>query len=112
MKTKHLVNELRILLNNSKPIRNYSQIEELVNIIDQSLDIQVKEEEIMAIIDNPIEFTEPTKAEIESFNEAVADFLEIEDAIFDNLTEEETAQLAPETTPPVKKTPAKPKAKK
>jgi hypothetical protein len=51
MKTKHLVNELRILLNNSKPIRNYNQIKELVNIIDQSLDIQVKEEEI---IEEPI----------------------------------------------------------
>ena len=78
METKHLVNELRILLNNSKPIRNYNQIEELVNIIDQSLDIQVKEEEIIAIIDNPIEYEELIEEDIEIFDGALADFLEIE----------------------------------
>ena len=96
MKTKHLVNELRILLNNSKPIRNYSQIEELVNIIDQSLDIQVKEEEIMAIIDNPIEFTELTKEDIELFLTSSA---EVEDEVIEEIVE---------VIPPI---PTKPKAK-
>ena len=77
METKHLVNELRVLLNNSKPIRNYSQIEELVNIIDQSLDTQI-EEEIIAIIDNPIEYEELIEEDIEIFDGALADFLGIE----------------------------------
>ena len=89
----------------SQPNIAFTETMALINELETVLTVE-------EIIDNPIEFTEPTKAEIESFNEAVADFLEIEDAIFDNLTEEETAQLAPETTPPVKKTPAKPKAKK
>jgi len=106
METKHLVNELRVLLNNSKPIRNYSQIEELVNIIDQSLDIQAKEEEIIAIIDNPIEFTEPTKAEIESFNEALADFLEIELEVIEEIKVIPSMPTKPKATPKPKTKPA------
>jgi hypothetical protein len=106
MKTSlELANELNDLLKRSKPFRNFHTVFPLVEQLISSLTVN-------EIVENPIEFTNPTKDEIEFFDAALADFLEIEEEALTNLTEEETAQLIPETKPPVKKTPAKPKAKK
>jgi len=105
MKTPlEIISELKHVTNWSQPNIKFRETMDLLNELETLL--TVKE-----IIENPIEFTEPTKEEIEFFDAALEDFLEIEDTIFDNLTEEKTAQLTPETKPPVKKTPAKPKAK-
>ena len=89
----------------SQPNIAFAETMALINELETVLTVE-------EIVENPTEFTEPTKEEIEFFDAVLEDFLEIEDTLFDNLTEEETAQLTPETKPPVKKTPAKPKAKK
>jgi hypothetical protein len=62
------------------------------------------------IINNPIEFTEPTKAEIESFNEALADFLEIELEVIEDEVIEEIVEVIPPIPTKPKATP-KPKTK-
>jgi hypothetical protein len=62
------------------------------------------------IINNPIEFTEPTKAEIESFNEALADFLEIELEVIEDEVIEEIVEVIPPIPTKLKATP-KPKTK-
>jgi len=89
----------------SQPNIAFTETMALINELETVLTVE-------EIVENPTEFTEPTKEEIEFFDAALEDFLEIEDTVFDNLTEEETAQLLPEPTQPVKKTSAKPKAKK
>ena len=86
----------------SQPNIAFTETMALINELETVLTVD-------EVIDNPIE---PTKDEVEFFDAALADFLEIEDEAFANLTEEKTAQLTPEIKPPIKKTPAKPKAKK
>jgi hypothetical protein len=100
-----IIAELKHVTNWSQPNIKFEETMALINELETVLTVE-------EIVENPIEFTEPTKEEIEFFDAALADFLEIEEEVFANLTEEETAQLLPEPTPPVKKTPAKPKAKK
>lgn len=100
-----IISELKHVTYWSQPNIKFTETMNLLNELETSLTVD-------EIIDNPIEFTEPTKEDVEFFDAALADFLEIEDTIFDNLTEEETAQLIPEIKPPLKKTPTKPKTKK
>jgi hypothetical protein len=100
-----IIAELKHVTYWSQPNIKFGETMALINELETALTVE-------EIVENPIEFTEPTKEEIEFFDAALEDFLEIEDTVLDNLTEEETAQLTPEIKPPVKKTPAKPKAKK
>jgi hypothetical protein len=100
-----IIAQLKEVTKWSQPNIKFRETMDLLNELETVLTVE-------EIVDNPIKFTEPTKEEIEFFDAALEDFLEIEDTVLDNLTEEETAQLIPETKPPVKKAPAKPKAKK
>ena len=100
-----IIAELKHVTYWSQPNIKFGETMALINELETALTVE-------EIVENPIEFTEPTKEEIEFFDAALEDFLEIEDTVLDNLTEEETAQLIPEITPPAKKAPAKPKAKK
>ena len=64
MKTKQLIAELRALLENSKPIRNFDQIENLINSIELSLEPVKLEEKVVEVKTEtiePIESIEPTK---------------------------------------------------
>ena len=106
MKTPlEIIAQLKEVTKWSQPNIKFRETMDLLNELETVLTVE-------EIVENPIEFTEPTKEEIEFFNAALEDFLEIEDTVLDNLTEEETAQLIPGTKSSVKKTPAKPKAKK
>ena len=64
----------------SQPNIRFNELTNLVAELENTLSPSeaVIEEEIMSIIENPIEFTEPTEEDIKSFNESVASFLEIE----------------------------------
>ena len=73
--------QLDELLKRSKPFRNSNEVfsltAELFSTLSTSETI-IEEPIIETIINNPIEFTEPTEEDIKSFNESVASFLEIE----------------------------------
>ncbi len=58
MKTKQLITELRVLLENSKPIRNFDQIDSLINSIELSLE-PVKLEEKVVEVKTETETIEP-----------------------------------------------------
>lgn len=105
-----IIAELKHVTNWSQPNIKFEETMALINELENVLTVE-------EIVDNPIESLEPTKEEIEFFDAALADFLEIEEEVFANLTEEETAQLIPPPPPPdrlIKEgaNPPKPKAKK
>ena len=105
-----IIAELKHVTYWSQPNIAFTETMALINELETVLTVE-------EIVENPIEFTEPTKEEIEFFDAALADFLEIDEEVFANLTEEETAQLIPPPPPPdrlIKEgaNPPKPKAKK
>jgi argonaute-like protein implicated in RNA metabolism and viral defense len=73
--------QLDELLKKSKPFRNSNEVfsltAELLSTLSPS-EAVIEESIIETIINNPIEFTEPTEEDIKSFNESVTSFLEIE----------------------------------
>jgi hypothetical protein len=73
--------QLDELLKKSKPFRNSNEVFSLTAELFSTLspsEAVIEEQIIETIINNPIEFTEPTEEDIKSFNESVASFLEIE----------------------------------
>ena len=105
-----IIAQLKEVTKWSQPNIKFGETMDLLNELETVLTVE-------EIVEKPIEFTEPTKEEIEFFDAALEDFLEIEEEVFANLTEEETAQLIPPPPPPdrlIKEgaNPPKPKAKK
>ena len=77
---EEIIADLKHTIYWSQPNNKFNELTNLVAELENTLfpSEAVIEEEIMSIIDNPIEFTEPTEEDIKSFNESVASFLEIE----------------------------------
>jgi hypothetical protein len=89
---EQIIIEIKTFISSSKLFRftnSEKTILNLLNELENTLNPQpIVEEPVVAegmeeiivetIINNPIEFTEPTEEDIKSFNEAVASFLEIE----------------------------------
>jgi hypothetical protein len=76
-----IIADLKHQIHWSQPNIRFNELTALVNELENTLspsEVVVEEETIMSIIENPIEFTEPTEEDIKSFNESVASFLEIE----------------------------------
>jgi len=85
MKTpEQIINEIKNFISSSKLFKfpnSEKTILDLLTELENTLspsEAVIEEETIMSIIENPIEFTEPTEEDIKSFNESVASFLEIE----------------------------------
>lgn len=97
---QEIILEFRNVLYWSQPNMKYNEMLNLINELENTLfpsevviegqtilmkneegifeEIQINEEEITSIIDNPIAFTEPTEEDIKSFNGSLASSLEIE----------------------------------
>ena len=97
MKTpEQIINEIKNFIFSSKLFRfpnSEKTILDLLTELENTLspsEVVVNEETIMSIIENPIEFTEPTEEDIKSFNESVASFLEIE-SVEEPVVEEQVA---------------------
>jgi hypothetical protein len=78
---QEIISEFKNVLYWSQPNMKYNEMLALINELENTLspsEAVIEEETIMSIIENPIEFTEPTEEDIKAFNESVASFLEIE----------------------------------
>jgi hypothetical protein len=101
-----IIAELKHVTHWSQPNIKFGETMALINELETTLTVD-------EIINNPIEFTEPTKAEIESFNEALADFLEIEDEVIETIEVIEEIKVIPPIPTKPKATPkTKPSPKK
>jgi hypothetical protein len=78
---QEIISEFRNVLYWSQPNLKHDEMLNLINELENTLspsEAVIEEQIIETIINNPIEFTEPTEEDIKSFNESVASFLEIE----------------------------------
>jgi hypothetical protein len=78
---QEIISEFRNVLYWSQPNLKHDEMLNLINELENTLfpsETVIEEQIIETIINNPIEFTEPTEEDIKSFNESVASFLEIE----------------------------------
>jgi hypothetical protein len=85
-----IIADLKHQIHWSQPNIRFNELTALVNELENTIfpsEVIVEEETIMSIIENPIEFTEPTEEDVQSFNESVASFLEIE-SIEEPITEQ------------------------
>ena len=81
---EQIIIEIKTFISSSKLFRFTNSEKTILNLLNElentlsPSEAVIEEETIMSIIENPIEFTEPTEEDIKSFNESVASFLEIE----------------------------------
>jgi hypothetical protein len=80
-KVEEIIADLKHNIHWSQPNIRFNELSALVAELENTLspsEAVIEEQIIETIINNPIEFTEPTEEDIKSFNESVASFLEIE----------------------------------
>jgi hypothetical protein len=85
-----IIADLKHNIHWSQPNIRFNELTALVNELENTIfpsEAVIEEQIIETIINNPIEFTEPTEEDVQFFNESVASFLEIE-SIEEPITEQ------------------------